>query len=261
MNSTASNRPTIQPSNSPTPPVSPRERRIIMAVDRLVLFIAKHWLALVIVGLVVFAGLPFLAPVLMHYGYVDAAEVIYKVYSLTCHQMAYRSFFLFGAQPAYSLDELQARVPGTHAEGAASFFWRDFLGDASVGYKMAWCERDTAIYVSMLCAALLFGLVRTRVQPLDGRVFLLLLVPLAIDGAWQLVTSPLHLLPFLPPHESTAESRTLTGALFGIGAVWMIFPRVDVAMRETYAQAAQQFARARAREAKARFTVQASRNP
>ncbi|HEX9075030.1 MAG TPA: DUF2085 domain-containing protein, partial [Anaerolineae bacterium] len=87
-------------------------------------------------------------------------------------------------------------------------------------------------------------LVRSRVRPLDWRIYLLLLLPMAVDGTWQLFTSPQDLLPFLPTHESDWLLRTVTGVLFGLGSVWLIYPHVEQAMREIYAQAHVQFQKA-----------------
>ena len=219
-----------------------------MVVDRIVLFITKYWLWLAVAFLVIFAGLPFLAPVLMHADVTAPAELIYKVYSLTCHQLAYRTFFFFGGQPAYTIDQLQHAL-GVTNDAADAFYWREFRGNAELGYKMAWCERDTAIYIAMILAFILLGLFRRFVPKLDWRVyFVLFILPMAIDGTWQLVTSPLHILPFLPVHESTALLRVITGALFGIGSVWLIFPYIADAMRDAHKDAQYQFERARARE-------------
>ncbi len=222
--------------------ISPAMRRFILFVDHLVVFIAQHWLLLVTLFLLGFAGLPFLAPVLMHYGYTGPAELIYRVYSLTCHQLAHRSFFLFGAQPAYTLDQLHAALPGTQDEGILSFYWRDFLGNAQLGYKVAWCERDTAMYVSLIIAGLLFGLVRTRLKALDWRIYLLLLVPMALDGGTQLIGL----------RESDYILRTITGTLFGMGSVWLVYPYLEEAMRDLQTQAQAQWQQAMAREAAAR---------
>ena len=78
---------------------------------------------------------------------------------------------------------------------------------------------------------------------------MLFVVPMAIDGTWQLFTSPLDILPFLPLHESTPELRAITGALFGFGSIWLVFPYVEQAMRDAYRDALNQLERARAREA------------
>lgn len=227
---------------------SPRTRRLIMAADRLVLFVTQYWLWLAVIFLAVFAGLPFLAPVLMHAGITAPAELIYRVYSFTCHQLAYRSFFFFGAQPTYTIDELQRALNVTN-DAADAFFWRGFLGNAQLGYKMAWCERDAAIYGAMIVTFILLGLFHRFFPKLDWRVYLVVFIlPIAIDGAWQLVTSPLHIVPFVPVHESTALDRVITGALFGAGSVWLIFPYVAEAMRDAYKDARYQYERARERE-------------
>lgn len=228
--------------------ISPAERRFILFVDRLVVFVARHWLLLVVLALAIFDGLPFLAPVLMHYGITGPADAIYRVYSLTCHQLAYRSYFFFGAQPFYTTEQLQSALNVTNPASDA-LYWRDFLGNPQLGFKMAWCERDAAIYTTLVIGSLLFSLVRTRLKPLNWRVYLLFLVPMAIDGFWQLFTSPLVILPFLPVHESDALLRGITGALFGLGSVWLIYPYVEVAMRDARTDAEAQYRRGKAHEA------------
>ncbi|MCL5952715.1 MAG: DUF2085 domain-containing protein [Chloroflexi bacterium] len=217
-------------------PVSPAMRRFIVSVDHAVMFIARHWLLIANVSLFVFIGLPFLAPILMHYGYTGPAELIYRTYKLTCHQLAYRSFFLFGQQSAYTIDQLRALL-SVHNEDF--LYWTFFQGNLVLGYKMAWCERDAAIYGSMLISSLIFGLVRTRVKPLDWRLYLVLMTPMAIDGFTQLFGW----------RESTYELRVITGVLFGVGSVWTLFPHLEMAMREAAGLAQTQWEHARAHEA------------
>ena len=70
-----------------------------------------------------------LAPVLMKAGWTTPANWIYKAYSLVCHQLSYRSFFLFGEQYAYprelaGLDGLQT------LEAASGIQDLDILGAA-----------------------------------------------------------------------------------------------------------------------------------
>lgn len=232
--------------------LSPRARRFIIIVDRVILFITQHWVALTIIVLAIFSGLPILAPILMHAGITAPADLIYRVYSLTCHQLAYRSFFFFGAHSAYTIDELQ-HILGVTNDAADAFFWRQVIGDAHLGYKMAWCQRDAAIYAAMILAFIILGLFQARVPRLDWRVYIIVFVlPMAIDGTWQLLTSPLHIVPFLPVHESTALDRLITGALFGAGSVWLVFPYVAEAMRDAYKDARYQYERARERERHAR---------
>src|SRR5260370_42571320 len=66
----------------------------------------EHWLAIFLVLLSVYWITPFFAPIFMHWGWTKAADLIYTIYSTQCHQMAQRSFFLFGAKPMYNIDQL-----------------------------------------------------------------------------------------------------------------------------------------------------------
>jgi hypothetical protein len=51
---------------------------------------------LLILALFIFNALPFLAPVFMKLGLEGIGRAIYLIYWPLCHQMAQRSFFLFG---------------------------------------------------------------------------------------------------------------------------------------------------------------------
>ncbi len=226
-------------------PVSPGVRRFIIIVDRLTILFSRHWLLFINAVLFVFIALPTLAPVLMYLGLTGPAELIYTAYRLTCHELAFRTYFFFGEQPVYTLDQLRASV-GVRNEDI--FYWSSFVGNSQLGYKMAWCERDMAIYSSILLGGLVFGLVRTRVRSLDWRVYLFFITPMAIDGFWQLFTSPVYILPFLPEHESTWLLRTITGVLFGVGSVWLIYPYLRDAMLDVNAQAHDQLRRALAHQ-------------
>lgn len=226
--------------------VSPGTRRIIIFVDRVAVFIARHWLAVANISMFVFVTLPVLAPVLMKYGLTGPAQAIYMGYHLTCHELAYRTYFLFGQQPFYTIDQLSAMF-GHPASDVV--YWSEFIGNADLGYKMAWCERDAAIYGSILLAGLIYAFIRRQLRPLGWRWYLLIMLPMAIDGFWQLFTSPVVFLPFLPLHESTWLLRGITGVLFGVGSAWAIYPYVQSAMQDVQTQASAQYARARARDA------------
>jgi uncharacterized membrane protein len=224
-------------SASSTP--SPVTLHVIRLIDELTLWATQHWLALGIVILFIFQALPWLAPVLMEAGFNTPAEWIYAVYAPTCHQLAYRSFFLFGAQPAYTLAELQQHV-ANDAHGADLLFWRAFTGNAQLGYKVAYCERDAAMYTTWLLALIVFGMLqRVRpLKPLSLYMFLLVFVPpIAIDGLTQLFGW----------RESDALWRTLTGFWFALGTAWLVLPAVDEALRDLHMQTARQLERVHAR--------------
>jgi hypothetical protein len=81
----------------------------------------------------VYVGLPVLAPVLMKANLESPPAVIYKVYSGLCHQLAYRSWFLFGEQPVYP--RAAAGVEGYKTFHEATGLDVDVIGDAATtGY-------------------------------------------------------------------------------------------------------------------------------
>jgi uncharacterized membrane protein len=230
------------------------------SIDRLVYSISRHWLAVFNTLVAIYITLPILAPVLMQAGATAPARVIYTIYSPLCHQMASRSFFLFGEQVAYprsiagtELKPIETYMPSLEEFAAASVNpedWtafllaaRRFVGNEQMGYKMALCERDMAIYTAVLFAGLLYGFLRRRmaVKPMPIWVFLLIgLGPIALDGFSQLFSQYLVVLApqtvtFLPLRESTPLLRTLTGALFGFSLVWLTYPHIDAGMQKTEA--------------------------
>lgn len=224
-------------------------RRTALRADRVVLFIARHWLGMVNVLLFIYVGLPFTAPVLMKFGATTPASWIYKAYSPLCHQLAFRSWFLFGEQPAYprlaagtSLTSYgQATGLDENDLGAA----RDFVGDAQLGYKVALCQRDVAIYGGMLLGGLLFVFLRRRLKPLPIWLWILVgVLPIAIDGGTQL----LSVFPLFSvfSRESTPFLRSLTGGLFGLMNISMAFPQVQDSMDEVAAALIPRLAAARA---------------
>jgi uncharacterized membrane protein len=174
--------------------------------------IRNRWLGAVNTLVAVFVGLPFVAPMLMASGYVGAANAIYAAYRTVCHQWAFRSYFLFGPELTYGADAL-SHAAGEHAPYS-------FLGSPELGYKVAFCERDVAIYLAVLAAGLAYARYRSRIGGLGVATYALLILPMALDGVSQL----------LGWHESTVVLRTVTGALFGVASVWLIYPRVDAVL-------------------------------
>jgi uncharacterized membrane protein len=209
--------------------------------DRFSLWMANHWLFAVILLFVFYLGLPVLAPVLMKAGATVPANVIYTAYSPLCHQLGFRSFFLFGEQPYYP--RVAAGITGVKSFGEATgldennlLAARAFKGNQQVGYKIALCERDVAIYGAIIIFALLFGISRRRIPPLHWAAWLILAIgPIGLDGFSQLFSQlPIPALAsLLPFRESTPTLRLLTGFLFGFGTAWFGLPYVEESMRET----------------------------
>ena len=185
--------------------------------DRMVLGIARHWVAFFSLALALYVGLPFVAPTLMQVGLTGPARLVYLIYSPACHQLPDRSYFLFGEQPVYTLEELEeANV----LPGSGLLERRRFIGDETLGWKVALCERDVAIYGAMVIAGMIFALLRGRVRRLPLPVFVLFVIPIAVDGLSQLFGL----------RTSNWWLRTLTGALFGAGVVWLVYPYIQESM-------------------------------
>lgn len=194
---------------------------LVRAVTRYVSCVARwisaHWLLLANLAMGLYAGLPLLAPALMQIGWEWPANLIYKIFSPLCHQLPERSFFLFGRQLAYSLDELSQLLAG-------SLVPLRYTGNVGIGFKVAICQRDIAQYLTMFLFGLAFVRLRRTLKPLHWKLFLALAAPMAIDGTGQLVRL----------WESTRWSRVFTGSLFGLACVWFTYPYLERGMKEVH---------------------------
>lgn len=213
---------TPNPTPPPAPPGGMVESALTRGANWLVLTIAKHWLAVFNLAWGLYVGLPFLAPILMHLGYVTPARILYTFYSFMCHQLPDHSYFLFGHTWTPNLLTLEQNGMRT---GLNLFEQRQFIGNAMLGYKVAICQRDIAIYGTVFLMGLFFGLVRRRLGALSWRWYLLLLLPMALDGGTQLIGL----------RQSDWLWRTLTGGLFGLASVWLAYPYIEDAMQDVIA--------------------------
>jgi uncharacterized membrane protein len=179
--------------------------------------LAKHWLALVNLALGLYVGLPLLAPILMAAGWTTPAKVIYFVYRPTCHQRPDRSYFFGGPEIVYSPDALAAA--GVDVNPLA----RD-IGNQAVGWKVAFCERDVAIYGTIFLAGLLFAVFRRRRENwlMPFRYYIPFIVPMGVDG----------ILQMFGVYESNWILRTITGTIFGLGSVLFAYPYLDDAFAD-----------------------------
>jgi uncharacterized membrane protein len=221
--------------------------KLVTPGDRISFWISRRYLLLLNLFMLFYVGLPFLAPSLMKLGWELPAKVVYRIYSPLCHQFGFRSFYLFGEQAFYPLAE--ARIEGVktfeevsgipHLDDPYSltrFDARKYVGNEGVGYKVALCERDVAIYAAILFFGIIFGLSGRRIKPLHWMFWLVLgLGPIGLDGFSQLFSqfNWQWLAAIIPYRESTPFLRVLTGALFGLFTAWFAYPSIEESMNET----------------------------
>jgi len=110
-----------------------------------------------------------------------ATKYLFFLFRPTCHQMPQRSLFIFD-------------------------------------HQMPVCARCTGIYLALASTGIVLSILLylTTIKPLPIWIFLLFLLPLAIDGGTQLIGL----------RQSTNIIRLLTGSLAGIGTIWFIYPRI-----------------------------------
>lgn len=198
--------------------ISPRRQAasdaVVRRIDAVIAWAIDHWLALLNLAVGIFLGLPLLAPVLLALGWNGPALAIYTAYSFVCHQLPARSIFLFGEGFVYPAAVLEPLLDPRNP--------RAFVGTLELGYKIAFCQRDVAIYAGVLAGGLIFAAIGRRWRPIPLRLFLIFVIPIAIDGFSQLPGW----------RESTWELRLATGGLFGLAGARFVYPYFEIAMRQ-----------------------------
>lgn len=209
--------------------------------DKITYWLGRHYLGLFNLFVLLYVGMPVLAPALMHNSIEGPARLIYRLYGGVCHQLAFRSFFIFGEQVVYPREAAgvsdiltfnQATGLSEDSSAEAQLAARSFVGNENVGYKIALCERDVSIYAAILLFGLLYALTGRRIPALPWYVWILIgLVPIGMDGTSQLLSQPpFSLMAF---RESTPILRIVTGGLFGFTTAWFGYPMVEQTMAET----------------------------
>ncbi len=212
--------------------LSPQARTWALRANRFVFQLSKHWLAFFNTFLTIFVGGAFLAPISMAMGWTNLGTSLYHIYSATCHQLAFRSWFITGASPIYPYPPPQDYETYNQL--------RTFLGDAQLGYKVAICERDVAIYGTMLLAGIAYNWLRRKptVRTFKPYIFIISMIPMGLDGGFQWITYfvywIIHPAWLAAPHETTPLLRTLTGAIFGLGTIVFGYPHMETFFRDIY---------------------------
>ncbi len=149
-------------------------------------FLIQYWATMITwaLGILVFAALS--VPFLSYFGLDGISKQIFFTLHLVCAQIPSHSFYIFG-------------------------------------HQLGMCERNFSIYASMFIGSLIFVLSKKRIPGIPWWVWILMILPMAIDGTTQMFGL----------RESTWELRVLTGTLFGLANVWFALPLIQKTILES----------------------------
>ena len=149
-------------------------------------FLIDHWATLITwaLGILVFAALS--VPFLSYFGLDAISKQIFFALHMVCAQIPSHSFYIFG-------------------------------------HQLGMCERNFSIYASMFIGSLIFVLSKKRIPGIPWWLWILMILPMAIDGTTQMFGL----------RESTWELRVLTGTLFGLANVWFALPLIQKTILES----------------------------
>jgi uncharacterized membrane protein len=229
---------------------------VAATLDRLVAFLTRHWLALVNLGLGFWVLMPWSAPLFMQWGWFKAGRAVYAIYSLFCHQLPQRSWFLFGPEFTYSLEEI-TRVWDAPI---TAFGLRGFVGLPGMGWKVAWSDRMVSFYGGFFLFGVLYAAVRAKLLQkgwkMSRRWLILLLAPITLDAGTHMISDLFGIgLGFretntwlaaltrdaLPVTFYVGDAwgsfnsilRLITGLLGSFALIFWAFPMVDRAVRSS----------------------------
>lgn len=112
-------------------------------------WLARHWLVVVNTFFATMLLAAFLAPLSLALGFQGFGQALFDGLKVSCHQMASRSYLLFGEQ-------------------------------------VGMCHRMVAIFATVALAGIVFAPARHRLRPLSWTLTLLFMLPLVVDGFTQL---------------------------------------------------------------------------
>ncbi|MCD6227582.1 DUF2085 domain-containing protein [Candidatus Micrarchaeota archaeon] len=133
----------------------------------------------------------------------------YTIMAPTCHQLTQRSLCVF-----YDNDSL--KYVGNCLPESSFIYTKDITvtNENMIGYKFPVCSRCLSIYIGMLLGVIPFLFKKDKSQPPPIWLFVLLILPLAVDGTLQ----------FVGLHHSNNMLRIVTGLLSGIAVPIYLLP-------------------------------------
>lgn len=170
----------------PFPHTSQSKRGFERAVYHISEFLTDHWANIItgVLGLLVLTAIAI--PFLSYFGLDSIAKPLFYSLHYVCAQIPSHSFYIFG-------------------------------------HQVGLCERNFSIYTSMFLGSLAFVLSKKRLPGIPWWVWVLMMLPIALDGITQMFGL----------RESNWMLRIITGTLFGLGNVWFALPLMQKSLVET----------------------------
>src|SRR5207247_7756663 len=170
----------------------------------------------------------------------------------------------FGPKPMYSLQEI-----GQVWSTANPQVLREFIGNAQMGWKMAWSDRMISTYGGVWLAGLLYAALSRNAPHLSLKAWLVVgILPILVDGTTHMVNDlvagtsgtgfrdtndwlralTLNALPSSFYYGDQLGSfnswmRWLTGFLFSVTSVFALFPLIGASLQKTASDAEYQLER------------------
>jgi uncharacterized membrane protein len=179
----------VQPFYQPQAGATPKSRfsmRIEQGALKLGEFVLNYWhvLIAIVLGIIVMAAIS--VPFLAYLGLDSLSKPIFFALHFVCAQIPAHSFYI-------------------------------------LGHQLGMCARNFSIYAAMFATTLVFVLSKKRLPGIPWWLWVLMILPMAIDGVTQMFGW----------RESTWELRVLTGTLFGLGNMWFALPFIQKTLTET----------------------------
>jgi uncharacterized membrane protein len=179
-----------------------------------------------------------LPPIMAHLEQDLFAEVLYNANEPLCHQYIGRSFCVYNNWMVNDCDlnktanvttEFNYYLTNKYSVVASKFdgeysYNRNLVGihraeridyeDGIYAYKLGVCARDTAIFLGLLFAPLIYFLLKSKIKSTPHiLIAFLFLVPMGLDGVGQLIGL----------WESTNLIRLMTGLIAGLGIGYFLY--------------------------------------
>lgn len=167
-------------------PQQPSRNTLGQLTDRTGNFLMEYWAHAITaaLGLLVFTAIAI--PFLSYFGLDALSKQLFYALHYVCAQIPSHSFYVFG-------------------------------------HQLGLCARNFSIYSSMFVGSLIFVLSKKRLRGIPWWLWVLMILPMAIDGTTQMFGL----------RESDWILRLITGTLFGLGNIWFALPLMQKSLQET----------------------------